>query len=95
MIAMKGFDPYVNGPNYGGNILRSYKSRVQDDNVLMYQGEFARIINTKTQVLFEVMHNMWLTLNAQYRGQSGFQKSHEYYFSLGWKWNWYEETQLF
>ena len=95
MIAMKGFDPYVNGDNYGGNILRSYKSRVQDDNVLMYQGEFARIINTKTQVLYEVMHNMWVTLNAQYRGQSGFQKSHEYYFSLGWKWNWYEETQLF
>jgi hypothetical protein len=95
MIATKGFDPYVNGPNYGGNILRSYKSRVQDDNVLMYQGEFARIINTKTQVLYEVMHNMWLTLNAQYRGQSGFQKNHEYYFSLGWKWNWYEETQLF
>jgi hypothetical protein len=95
MIAMKGFDPYINGPNYGGNILRSYNSRVKDDNVLMYQGEFGRIINTKTQILFEVMHNMWLTLNAQYRGQSGFQKSHEYYFSLGWKWNWFEETQIF
>ena len=95
MIAMKGFDPYQSGPNYGGNILRSYNSRVQDDNVQMYQGEFARIINTKTQILYEVMHNMWVTLNAQYRGQSGFQKSHEYYFSLGWKWNWYEETQLF
>ena len=95
MIAMKGFDPYLNGPNYGGNILRSYNTRVQDDHVLMYQGEFARIINTKTQILYELMHNMWLTLNAQYRGQSGFQKGHEYYFSLGWKWNWFEEPQLY
>ena len=95
MIAMKGFDPYLNGPNYGGNILRSYNTRVQDNNVLMYQGEFARIINTKTQILYELMHNMWLTLNAQYRGQSGFQKGHEYYFSLGWKWNWFEEPQLY
>ena len=95
MIAMKGFDPYVNGPNYGGNILRSYNSRVSDENVFMQQGELGRILNTKTQLLYEVMPNMWFTLNAQYRTQSNVNKSSEYYFSLGWKWNWFEETQLF
>ena len=95
MIAIKGFDPYVNGPNYGGNILRSYNSRVSDENVFMQQGELGRILNTKTQLLYEVMPNMWFTLNAQYRTQSNVNKSSEYYFSLGWKWNWFEETQLF
>lgn len=95
MIAIKGFDPYVNGPNYGGNILRSYNSRVRDENVYMQQGELGRILNTKTQLLYEVMPNMWFTLNAQYRTQSNVNKSSEYYFSLGWKWNWFEETQLF
>lgn len=95
IFAVKGYDPYINGPNYGGNILRSYKSRVSDDNVLMQQGEVGRILNTKTQILYELMPNMWLTLNAQFRTQSGFQKSAESYFSIGWKWNWYEETQLF
>ena len=95
MIAEKGFDPYMNGPNYGGNIHRSYKTRVSDDNVYMQQGEFGRILNTKTQILYELMPNMWITLNAQYRTQSGFRRSAESYFSLGWKWNWFEETQLF
>lgn len=95
MFAEKGFDPYIDGPNYGGNIHRSYKTRVRDNNVYMQQGEFGRILNTKTQILYELMPNMWLTLNAQYRTQSAFRKSSESYFSLGWKWNWYEETQLF
>jgi hypothetical protein len=61
----------------------------------MQQGELGRILNTKTQLLYEVMPNMWFTLNAQYRTQSNVNKSSEYYFSLGWKWNWFEETQLF
>ena len=95
MIAIKGFDPYVEGPNYGGNIFRSYNSRVSNDNVNMQQGELGRILNTKIQLLYEVMPNMWITLNAQYRTQSHFNKSSEYYFSMGWKWNWFEETQLF
>ncbi|MFM6952452.1 MAG: hypothetical protein ACKOXR_04825 [Bacteroidota bacterium] len=95
MFAQKGFDPYIDGPNFGGNIHRSYKTRVSDDNVYMQQGKLGSILNTKTQLLYELMPNMWLTINAQFRTQSGINKSAESYFSIGWKWNWFEETQLF
>lgn len=95
MFANKGFDPYLTGPNYGGNIHRSYNTRIREDNVYIEQGELGRILNTKTQLLYELMPNMWLTLNAQFRTQSGFRKYAESYFSIGWKWNWFEETQLF
>jgi hypothetical protein len=95
MFANKGFDPYLTGPNYGGNIHRSNNTRIREDNVYIEQGELGRILNTKTQLLYELMPNMWLTLNAQFRTQSGFRKYAESYFSIGWKWNWFEETQLF
>jgi hypothetical protein len=53
--------------NFGGNILRSYSTRVMDFNNSIAQGEKNDIFILGLDVQYEIYHNFYLDLNLLYR----------------------------
>lgn len=95
ILAKKGFDFQNDTVNYGGDIRKNYRNPASTITATMLQGDLGTIFNSKSQLYFELMPNMWMYLGYQYRNQTGHNASSERYVFLGLRWNWYEEQQLF
>ena len=96
MWAKKGFDFKGDSTNYGANLRLNYSKNAPDPSFAsMFQGDVGNIFHSKSQLFFELMPNMWMYLGYQYRKQIGHNASSEKYIFLGFRWNWYEEQQLF
>lgn len=96
MLAKKGFDFTGDSTNYGANLRLNYSKNSPDPSfATMFQGDVGTIFHSKSQLYYELMPNMWMYLGYQYRKQTGHNPSTEKYIFLGFRWNWYEEQQLF
>ncbi len=93
--AKKGFDPYIDGPNYGCNLRRDNDTRVQDQNVKMLQGKVASIVNFRTDITYMIRHNLNLDLGIQSRTQTGFRPTNGLWITGGLRLNFEPANQLY
>ncbi len=57
--------------NYGGNILKSYETRVQDYDNSIAQGNTTNIFQFKLELSYQLFHNAFIDLDYVYRNQDG------------------------
>jgi hypothetical protein len=95
MIAYKGFDNWSEGQNWGGNPVRSYKTRVREYQNKTLQGEQALIVNSRSEALFQIQQNCFLNAGLQTRSQRGFGQQQEFYAWLGIRLNKFTSMALF
>lgn len=96
MLAIKGEDDGLNGPNNGGNILRISTQRAREYGNKTTQGERTQIFMFDARVSYMLYHNLFLDLNSNYRVVN----STQYHYpqtalvNIGMRWNFDAQDRL-
>lgn len=61
----------INDLNYGGNILKSYDTRIQDFDNRIAQGNTTDIVQLRLELSYQLFHNCFIDLDFIYRQQDG------------------------
>ncbi|MEZ4805713.1 MAG: hypothetical protein R2852_09585 [Bacteroidia bacterium] len=80
VIATLGRDSSLNGSNYGSNILRSYNTRVTENNSLMFMGLRTNLVIYNIQVSYRLRYNLYV--DARYNQRQS-NDANTMFFSLG------------
>lgn len=85
-IARKGVDSSLNGSNYGGNLLRSNTSRIQDFNNDIFQGNNISAIMADISISYRLGYSSFFDLRIQHRSGNSYIGTGTS-FSLGYRLN--------
>ena len=80
IFARTGRDSFLNGRNYGGNILRSYDSRATEFNSVMYMGKRSDLFLYDLSISYMPRYNWFIDARVNYRQFAG---NSNLFFSLG------------
>lgn len=80
IFARTGRDSFLNGRNYGGNILRSYDSRATEFNSVMYMGKHSDLFLYDLCISYMPRYNWFIDARINYRQFAG---NNNLFFSLG------------
>jgi len=81
IYAKRGMDSSLLGRNYGGNILRSYETRVTSNNSKMFMGNTQNLIIGEVLISYMLKHNLFIDLRYNYRS-AGTQNNSFYGFGM-------------
>lgn len=84
IFARQGRDTSLNGRNYGSNILKSYDTRVTNENAFMFMGKSENLMLYEVLVSYMVMHNTFIDLRYNYRS---FGKENNSFYGIGLRMN--------
>ncbi len=62
----QGIDTFINGRNYGSNLLRDNDSRITEYSSKQFMGKLQQNIILETQLSYMFGHNMWVDARLQY-----------------------------
>ena len=84
IYAKRGADSNLLGRNYGGNILRSYETRVTSLNSKMFMGNTQNLIIGEVLISYMLKHNLFIDLRYNYRSAGSQNNS---FYGLGMRLN--------
>jgi len=70
IFAVSGKDSFLNGRNYGGNILRNYNSRATENNSTLLMGKRTSLMINDLMVSYMYKHNLFLDLRINHRKEN-------------------------
>ncbi|MFT4734416.1 MAG: hypothetical protein ACI9DJ_000571 [Algoriphagus sp.] len=88
MRAIKGYD--IEGLNWGGDILKSYRNnRPKELGNFISQGDARTIMNVRAEASYMLLHNLFLDVSFQSRNEEGatFKATRNTLFNFGVRWN--------
>ncbi len=80
IFARTGRDSFLNGRNYGGNILQSYDRRATEFNSVMYMGKRSDLFLYDLSISYMPRYNWFVDARINYRQFAG---NNNLFFSLG------------
>ncbi len=69
--AKMGRDSFLNGRNYGSNILRPYTTRFSDNGSVMYVGKEVQLLTANLALSYMIKHNIFFDFRLNYRKITG------------------------
>ena len=77
--------------NFGGNILKSYRTAFDRQNAIMLQGALQTIFQTQLTARYYLFPGGSIELNYQFMRNAGFNSYSQNYLGLGIRWNFYDQ----
>lgn len=84
IYAKTGRDSFLNGRNYGSNILRPYDTRFSDNGSVMFVGDVQELLSYNLMLSYMIRSEIYVDARFNYRSMG---ESSNTYFSLGLRMN--------
>jgi hypothetical protein len=78
--AITGRDSFLNGRNYGGNILRDYRNRATEFDSKMFMGQKTKMKIMELNISYKLKHNLLIDARINYRQIN---ESNQLFYTLG------------
>ena len=84
IMAVTGRDSFLNGRNYGGNLLRSYETRATDFDARMFSGKRSTLLVYNLMLSYALRYNLFADARLNIRRTEG---GNNLFFSVGLRMN--------